>query len=65
MTSPIPRVESNNANGLQQDIIEVTGAYTPEVFAYRAEISGLFMAPVTKAAVTSSLQDYGVAELAD
>ena len=65
MASPIPRGESNRAKSLQQDTMEVTGAYTPEVFAYRAEISGLFMALVTRAAITASLQDYGVAELAD
>ena len=45
--------------------MEVMGAYTLEVFAYRSEVSGLFMALVTRAAITASLQDYGVAELAD
>ena len=64
MPSPIPRGESNRAKSLQQDTTEVAVAYIPEVFAYRAEISGLFMAPVTRAAVTASFQDFGFAELA-
>ena len=42
--------------------MEITGAYTPEVFAYRAEINGLFMALVTMAAITALLQDLGVAD---